>query len=119
VEALLLKQIPFVLRVVIGLAAVAAGLAIRSLFAPWLGPHIPFLTLYPAVMIAALFGGPAGGVTATLVSLAYAGWLVSLRGESEAMGLDTKAVGMALFIAGSALLVWAGHVVRSALRRQQ
>ena len=44
----------------------------RWQFLGMLGPRFTFLTFYPAVAVAALYGGLAGGLTATVVSAALA-----------------------------------------------
>ncbi len=52
------------------LAAVAAGVALRSLLPASIGRSAPFLTFYPAVMLAALLAGRTAGFVATALSAA-------------------------------------------------
>jgi hypothetical protein len=47
---------------------VAASSALRAAFFEDLGRGIPYLTYYPAVMIAAIIGGLPAGLLATVIS---------------------------------------------------
>lgn len=100
-------------RLAIGLLAVACGLAVRLAAEPVMGPTLPFVTLYPAVMLAAIFGGASAGVTAVVASIAYAIWFLTARelpmGLPDAAG---RAMGIALFVLGCGLLVGVAHFVR-------
>ena len=61
-------------RILVAVLAVTGGVLLRMAFLDILGPRTPFLTFYPAVMIAALFGGAASGLLSTFLLglLAYA-----------------------------------------------
>ena len=48
-----------ILRYGIATAAIASALALRLLLEPWLGPSVPFLQFFPAVLVAAWYGGRA------------------------------------------------------------
>ena len=56
------------LRYAAAVGIVAVAIAIPMVFMPSLGPRFPFLTLFPAVILAALFGGRGPGVLATALS---------------------------------------------------
>ena len=58
--------------------AVAVALLLRLAFWPLLGPDVPFLLLWPAVMCCAWYGGLGPGLLATLLS-ALAGWYFLLE----------------------------------------
>lgn len=61
------------------LAAVAGAVLLRLLLLDIVGPRTPFLTFYPAVMLAALFGGVLSGLLATgLLALVAAAWVLPL-----------------------------------------
>jgi len=62
------RRYPYAVAIVTVLAATAVRLA----FLPMLGTTAPFLTFYPAVMLAALYGGTRAG----LLAAALAVWLV-------------------------------------------
>ena len=60
------RQYPYALALVFVIMAEA----IRTVAAPWLGPNVPFLLFYPAIMLAAWYGGFGPGLLATLASAA-------------------------------------------------
>jgi PAS domain S-box-containing protein len=51
---------------------VSTSLLVRFAFQRWLGASVPYLHFFPAVMIAAWFGGLGPGISATLLSAATA-----------------------------------------------
>jgi len=53
---------------VLAVAAVVASAAVRGALTPLLGDHVLFVTFYPAVMLAAWYGGFAPGLIATALS---------------------------------------------------
>lgn len=55
-------------RFLVTTLVIAAASAIRAMFFGGLGRGIPYLTYYPAVMLAALYGGLHSGLLATVVS---------------------------------------------------
>ena len=57
---------------VLAVAAVGASAAVRGALTPLLGDHFLFVTFYPAVMLAAWYGGFAPGLIATALSTALA-----------------------------------------------
>jgi two-component sensor histidine kinase len=89
-----------------GFAAALLIVAIASLLRWLLTPlglySTPFITYFPAVLLATLFGGAWGGIVATLASAGMA-WLVFLP---SLMGLQInkpEALALALFVAINAL----------------
>jgi len=56
-------------RLLTALMIVGAASAFRLVFFSVLGRGIPYLVFYPAVMLAALYGGLAGGFLATALSV--------------------------------------------------
>ena len=60
------------LRYVIALATVVAATLLRSLIEPYAMPGIPFITYYPAVIIATIFGGMWPGILVALISAVLA-----------------------------------------------
>ncbi len=51
----------------VALAAVCVAVALRWMLDPWLGPALPFVTLFGAVAIAVWYGGYGAGITAAIV----------------------------------------------------
>lgn len=62
-------------RIALAVAAVLAAFAARIWLVGDLGPHLPFVTFFSAVLLAASLGGMASGLVATVLSAAAAGWL--------------------------------------------
>src|SRR2546421_11349538 len=60
------RQYPYALALV----CVIMAEAVRTIAAPWLGPNVPFLLFYPAIMLAAWYGGFGPGLLATLARAA-------------------------------------------------
>ncbi len=56
---------------------VIAAAAMRFVFLPVLGIQAPFVTFYPAVMLAALYGGFRSGILATILSVNRADRIVA------------------------------------------
>jgi PAS domain S-box-containing protein len=65
-ERLAARQYKYALALVF----VVLAAAIRAVAAQWLGPNVPYLLFYPAIMLAAWYGGFGPGLLATLTSAA-------------------------------------------------
>ena len=66
---------------VAAIGLVAASLGIRLLLADYLGPKVPYMQFFPAIMIASWFGGFGPGVVATTASaLAALFWFIPTTG---------------------------------------
>ena len=63
-------------RMVVTLLIVVAATAVRAVIFRGLERGIPYLTYYPAVMFAALYGGLFSGFVATAISAALAFWWI-------------------------------------------
>ncbi len=64
-------------RFCIAPAAAGGGLLLRLIMTQWMGPGLPtYITFYPAIMCAALFGGFWPGIAATLLSALMVDYLV-------------------------------------------
>jgi len=92
-------------RYAVAVCCVAAGLALRFALASALGPALPYITFFPAIMLAAWFGGLGPGILATLLSLVSASYLV----------LEANATGAILFVAVSVFI----SILTEALRRSR
>lgn len=76
---------------------VALALGARLLLGPWL-TSAQFITFFPAVILATLFCGPAGGLLAVFLSTLTAGYLLQAEGLSS-----QESVVLSLFI-GAAMM---------------
>jgi hypothetical protein len=85
------------------LVSVAGGLALRFAFAGLLGATVPYITLFPAVMFAAWFGGLGPGIVAMALSLvATFGLIIPPYFLLPTNSAD--AIGAAMFVAVSLLI---------------
>jgi PAS domain S-box-containing protein len=74
---------------------------------------LPYALFYPAVMLVALLGGLGPGLLAsTLAALLAARWILPSRGL-----VPSEALGLALFVAGSASISVLAHLAKQARRR--
>ena len=78
---------------------IVAGLAlVRWLLDPLLGPGVPFILFFPAVMLSAWIGGLGPGVLATVLSAAVAWYLFLPPALSFKLASPPHALQLALFI---------------------
>jgi len=83
----------------VGVLAVAMALFVRLVLLGGLGTRLAYITLYPAVTIAAIAGGYRAGVAATSLSaLAASLWLAPLNDSSDWLGMATFLVACALIV---------------------
>lgn len=101
--------------------AVAAALALRGLFWPVLGLELPFLFMWPAVLLAAWHGGFRPGILATLLAAAAEAYLVFEPQYSFAVVQTAEVIGLGLFaLLGLAVsgLVESLHLARRKAERE-
>lgn len=106
-------RISLVRSVIIGFSAFSVALLIRMSLEPWV-TGLAFLTFYPAILVAALFGGtPAGFVTLGLGVLAGSSiWLAPVT--SPLWGVGTM-VAVGAFLAFGCLMIAAIHLTSTVL----
>ena len=101
---------PYFLSVV----AVAAGVALRSLLHPELQNALPFITLFPAVFVAAFVGGFGPAVLATLLSSIAAAYYFLPPVSSFAVESPVARLGL---VTSSPSMIsatrWSGTCIRS------
>jgi PAS domain S-box-containing protein len=85
---------PAWLRYGVAVVAVAAGMLVRGMLSPYLGPGTPFLFLFPAILAAAAYGGLGPGLTATALSALATDYF--LLPPVHQLGLTTTAGGVQL-----------------------
>ncbi len=113
-ETIMLGEHPVWRQIGIGLLAVAIAIAIRRLADGALGPYLPFITLYPALLSSAIFGGPAAGWTALLASIAYFLWM-ALTGEGPTLADSVPAALLrnSMYLGGGGLIILSSGYMRS------
>lgn len=97
---------PVWLRCIVGILAAVAAAAIRSQFLGILGFRVTFLTFYPAVAIAALYGGFGAGLLATAVSAALADYFWLRPVGSFVVGDAADIISLLIFAVSGALISW-------------
>ncbi|MGO8942131.1 MAG: PAS domain S-box protein [Syntrophobacteraceae bacterium] len=108
---------PLWFRCAVGVLVVFIAAAIRLLFLEILELRATFVVFFPAVAVAALYGGLGAGLLATVVStaLAHYFWMVpvgqfGIKGSADLMS-------MAVFLAGGALVSYLAEATYSAQAR--
>ncbi len=97
----------------LALLVVVVALLLRWAFWPILGPEIPFLFLWPAVMVAARYGGLGPGLLVTALSVLCEDFFLIHPG-SLGTGSPRELTGMALFgLLGGGLSVMADRLRRA------
>ncbi len=95
---------PVWLRCTAGILAASLAAAIRWQFPGVLEIHSAFLTFYPAVLVAALYGGFSAGLPATFVSAALADYFwIEPAGQFSITNFN-HLISVAVFLAGGALM---------------
>jgi PAS domain S-box-containing protein len=100
--------------VLIACSAVTLALLIRVAVNGLLGDSVPFLTFYPAVLVAALIGGWVAGSGAMLLTLIAAGVYFRLSGMEP-----PHVAALALFVISSGISIFAAEQMRAASVRFQ
>jgi PAS domain S-box-containing protein len=99
------RAMPLAWRLLLALVAVVAALAIRFMFLGALGASFAYVTLYPAVAVAALLGGIGAGLLATFLAALLAHLVIA----PLASGADL--LGLAAFLISSSAIFLIAEVV--------
>jgi PAS domain S-box-containing protein len=103
-------------RYAFAVAAATAAVAVRWLLAPWLGSHLPFVTLFGAVAAAEWFAGLRPAVVTAVLGLLAANYLFIEPRGSFAFSGAAQLVGMAAYFVSSAIVIGFGEALRAAQR---
>jgi PAS domain S-box-containing protein len=98
----------------VAILLVAASLFCRLSLQPWLGVKVPYLQFFPAIMLAAWFGGFGPGLVATALSAMLAVYFFVPPVGSLGIADPTDVVSLVLFIVTAAGISWFNHRLRSA-----
>jgi two-component system cell cycle sensor histidine kinase/response regulator CckA len=88
------------------IALVLAATALRLTFLQFLGAGFGFITFYPAVMLAALYGGFRAGVLATLLSALSADYFLIEPRYSFTISNAADFTALSIFVAFNLLVSW-------------
>ena len=106
------------LRYGVGLAAVAVGLLLRWALGPWLGPELPYITVFGSVAAAIWLGGTGPGILAAVLSYVAATWWF----VEPLTALDWRGPGLAglfAYLVSCGVLIAFGRSMRLARRRAE
>ena len=106
---------PVWLRCAVGVLLAVIAAAIRLQFLEILGLRAAFLTFYPAVAVAALYGGFSAGLLATAVSAVLADYFWMEPVGSLAVTNSADLMSMVVFLASGALI---SYLAEAAYRAQ-
>lgn len=88
---------PLAWRLAFAAACVALAIVFREVVLAELGDRLAYVTLYPAVAAAAIFGGAIGGMAAAVfAAVVVHGWLIPLESAADTIGLATFFLSAAL-----------------------
>jgi two-component system sensor kinase FixL len=92
---------------------VAAAVAIRLALQSWFGEDVPFLLFFPAILIAAWYGGLGPGTCATVLS-ALAAMYFFMPPSGFAVGDGTGRLFLAIFVAIGLAIAGLNHELQTA-----
>nr|WP_283805930.1 HWE histidine kinase domain-containing protein [Bradyrhizobium japonicum] len=97
--------------------AVTVSSAFMFVFVKFLGASVYFAPYIPAVLIVSLFAGAFAATFAAVVSALVVWWIFLPPPSSGGPLTISNMSNLGLFALGAVLMVWLGHVFRSALSR--
>jgi len=98
---------------------VITGVAVRLVFLQGLGNSAPYVTFYPAVIIAALYGGLRSGLLATVLSAVLADYYL-IPPSGFGIGNPADWLGLAVFLLSGAMISWiTGTMLRARARANE
>ena len=100
-------------RYIVALALIGATLLLRYALRDWLSPSVPYLQFFPAILIAAWYGGLGPGVVATATA-SLAIMYFSSPPPGLAVGQPGDLVSLSLFVATGLGVAWTNHQLRTA-----
>jgi len=103
------------LRYGVALASAALAIAMRGLFTPVWGNELPFLTLFPAVLLSAWYGGLGPGIMTTILCATAARYLWLGPSYAHWIGLGGAVLMMSLIAWLTAAMQKAGEGERAQL----
>jgi len=99
----------------VALAAVAAAVALRAGLDPWLGPRVPYITLFGAIIVAAWYGGAGPAILAAAVA-----WVAAqLLFVEPRWQVNLDLIEFTTYAVSSLLIAGLGGAMQSARRRTE
>jgi PAS domain S-box-containing protein len=104
-------------REAIAVAVVLAAAAIRLSFFSALGMQAPFVTFYPAVMFASIYGGLRAGLLATALSAIIVDYFWIEPAGQFTIGQPSGWLAIMIFLLSGAMIAWVSDAMRRARAR--
>jgi PAS domain S-box-containing protein len=107
-------------KYLVTIAIVAAAAAMRLVFFHSFEMRPPYITFYPAVMFAALYGGLRPGLLATVISTLLLNFFLTQSGEKNVFPDAANLLATAIFVVSGVMVSWiteAMHRARVDLRK--
>ena len=104
-------------RIAVAVLAVAIGAALRMWPLGMLGTRVTFITFYPAVIVAALYGGLEAGLGAAALSAFLADYFLMEPVGSLTIRDPADWIAMAVFLLSCATIAWTAEALRRAHAR--
>ena len=101
--------------VVLAVACVALASFARAAFGLAIGPTLPFATYFPAILVAALFGGTLAGIVSIALAVVVVWWAFTPPYYEFAALTVTQMANITLFAFSAGLIVWLAVVYRNLL----
>jgi PAS domain S-box-containing protein len=98
---------------VVAVLLVAGSLLVVWMFRAWFGGNVPYLQFFPAILIAAWYGGLGPGTLATVLS-ALAAMYFFLPPPGLAVGGVPDVMSLGFFVATGLTISWLKHQLRAA-----
>ena len=101
----------------VAVAATAVAVLVRGLLNPWLGPYVPFATLFGAVAVAVWVGGYRPALVAAFLGFGACSFLF-VEG-SPWPGSTSQWVGLAAYLFSCGIIIGFGEALHAARRRAE
>jgi PAS domain S-box-containing protein len=105
-------------RYVVAVGALAAALLFRYLVRDSLGLKVPYLQFYPAIIVAAWYGGLGPGVLSTILS-SLAAMYFFLPPAGPAVGEASDQLSLGVFVVTGLVISWLNHCLHVAEEAQR
>jgi PAS domain S-box-containing protein len=108
---------PAYYRYAVAVVLVLVVAAMRLVFLSALGTRAPFVTFYPVVILAALYGGWRTGLLATILSAIVVDYLWIEPAGQFTMGQPADLLGLVIFVLSGAMVAWFADAMQQARAR--
>jgi PAS domain S-box-containing protein len=98
-------------------AVTAAAVLLRWLLDPWLGAHLPLVTLYGAVAIAVWLGGYRPALLAAVLGYLACGWLFIEPPGVFGLGVARNLIGLGAYLVSCGIILGFGEALLASHRR--